>query len=105
MMAEMADSPAAEMADFPAAEALKHQFSYLVNSIDTDALLPAALSRSLITDRQRTECFYATDPYKKAETFLGHIQRVVNGASIKFDTFIHILQETGQVQIASRLQG
>ena len=32
-------------------EALKHSFSYLVKSIDTAALLPAALSRNLIMDR------------------------------------------------------
>ena len=41
-------SPAAEP------EALKHSFSYLVNSIDTAALLTAALSRNLITDRQQS---------------------------------------------------
>ena len=50
-MATAGGSPAAEP------EALKHSFSYLVNSIDTAALLPIALSRdSRVTlDRQRTE--------------------------------------------------
>ena len=38
-------------------EALKHSFGYLVNSIDTAALLSVALSRNLITDRQRTGCY------------------------------------------------
>ena len=94
-------SPAAEP------EALKHSFSYLVNSIDTAALLPAALSNNLITDRQRTECYNEADPYKKAETFVGYLQRAVleNGDYYKFHTFIQVLQETGQPQIASNLRG
>ena len=97
----MADSssPAAEP------EALKHLFSYLVNSIDTAALLPAALSRNLITDRQRAECTNETDPYKKAETFLGHLQRAVNADCSNYHTIIQILKETGQVKIVSRLLG
>ena len=67
-MASSSPHPAAEP------EALKHSFSYLVNSIDTAALLPVALSRNLITDRQRTECYNEADPYKKAETFVGYLQ-------------------------------
>ena len=61
----------------PAAEpeALKHLFCYLVNSIDTAALLPAALADNLITDRP---CYNEADPYKKAETFVGYLQRAVN---------------------------
>ena len=86
-------------------EALKHSFSYLVNSIDTAALLPIALSRNLITDRQRTECYNEADPYKKAETFVGYLQRAVNGDYHKFYTFVQILQETDQTEIASRLRG
>ena len=86
-------------------EALKHSFSYLVNSIDTAALLPAALSRNLITDRQRTECYNLADPYKKAETFVGYLQRAVNGDYNNFHTFVQILRETGQAQIAFRLRG
>ena len=86
-------------------EALKHLFSYLVNSIDTAALLPAALSRDLITDRQRTECSNETDPYKKAETFLGHLQRAVNADYDNYHTFVQILKKAGQAQIASRLRG
>ena len=92
----------------PAAEpeALKHSFSYLVNSIDTAALLPAALSRNLITDRQRTECSNETHSvYQKAETFLSYLQRAVNADYTKFYTFIQIFQEAGQAQIASRLRG
>ena len=98
-MATAGDSPAAEP------EALKHLFSYLVNSIDTAALLPTALSRNLVTDRQRTECYNEADPYKKAETFVGYLQRAVNGDCYKFYAFVQILQETGQIQIASRLRG
>ena len=95
----MAGGPAAEP------EALKHLFSYLVNSIDTAALLPAALSKNLITDRQRTECSNETDPYKKAEKFLGHLQRAVNADYENYYTIIQILKETSQAQIASRLRG
>ena len=86
-------------------EALKHSFSYLVNSIDTAALLPAALSRNLITDRQRTECYNEADPYKKTEMFVGYLQRAVNGDCYRFYTFVQILQETDQKYIASRLRG
>ena len=95
----MAGGPVAE------SEALNHLFSYLVNSIDTPALLPVALSRNLITDRQRTECYNETDPYKKAETFLGHLQRAVNADCDNYYTIIQILKETGQADIVSRLQG
>ena len=86
-------------------EALKHSFSYLVNSIDTAALLPAALSRNFITDRQRTECYNEADPYKKAETFVGYLQRTVNADCYKFYTFVQILQETDQAQIVFCLRG
>ena len=86
-------------------EALEHSFSYLVNSIDTAALLPAAMSGNLITDRQRTECFNESDPYKKTETFLGYLQRAVNGDYHKFDTFLDILQKSSQQHIVTRLRG
>ena len=84
-------------------ETLKLKFSYLVNSIDAAALLPAALSRQLITERQRVECFSEPDPYKKAEKFLGHLQRAVNGDSENFHIFVQLLNESGQAKIASRL--
>ena len=87
-------------------EALKHSFSYLVNSIDTAALLPAALSNNLISDRQRTECSNEShSTYQRAGTFLSYLLRAVNGDNYKFDTFVQILQETDQAQIASRLRG
>ena len=95
----VAGGPAAEP------EAFKHLFSYLVNSIDTAALLPAALSKNLITDRQRTECTNETDPYKKAEAFLGHLQRAVNADYDNYLLFVLILKETNQAQTASRLRG
>ena len=85
-------------------ETLKLTFSYLANSIDAAALLPAALSRQLITNRQRLECFSETDPNKQAEKFLGHLQRAVNGDSEKFHTFVQLLNESGQASIASRLK-
>ena len=84
-------------------ETLKLTFSYLANSIDTDGLLPAALSRQLITERQRVECSSEPDPYQKAEKFLGHLQRAVNGDSENFHIFVQLLNESGQAKIASRL--
>lgn len=86
-------------------EALRLAFSYLVNGLDASVLLPVALSRQLITERQRSECANVQDPYKKAEKFLGHLQRTVNGDSFKFHTFIHVLYETDQANIALRLHG
>ena len=90
---------------FAEPEALKLAFSYLVNSIDAGALLPAAMSRQLITERQRSECVSEVEPYKKAEVFLGHLQRAVNGDYIKFHAFVQVLHETGQANIARRLHG
>ena len=86
-------------------EALNLAFSYLVNSIDAATLLPAAMSRQLITERQRSECASEVDPYKKAELFLGHLQRAVNGDNTKFHAFVQVLIETGQASIARRLHG
>ena len=93
-------SPAAEP------EALKQLYSYLVNSIDTAALLPVALSKNLITDRQRTECSNETDSvYQRAEKFLSYLQRAVNAEYYNYHLFVLILKETNQAQIASRLRG
>ena len=87
------------------AEVLRLAFSYLVNSLDSTSLLPAALSAGLISYYQRSECDSETVPFKRAEKFLGHLQRAVNEDSNKYHTFIRVLQETGQASIASRLQG
>ena len=89
----------------PEAEALKLDYSYLVNSIDTDSLLPIALSKQLLTIRQRDECAGESTDYKKAEKFLGYLQRAINGDSDKFYTLVQILDETSQSKIASRLHG
>ena len=86
-------------------EALRLAFSYLVNSIDSTALIPAALSAHLISDSQRSECDSVADSFKRAGNFLGHLQRAVNGDSNKYHTFIQVLKETGQASIASRLGG
>ena len=86
-------------------ETLRLAFSYLVNSIDSTAVLPAALGAHLISDSQRSECASEPNPYEKAGKFLGHLQRAVNGDSNKYHTFIQVLKETGQASIASRLQG
>ena len=86
-------------------EALKLVFSYLVNSIDVTAVLPAALSAHLISDSQRSECDSVADSFKRAAMLLGYLQRAVNGDSNKYHTFIRVLNETGQASIASRLQG
>ena len=87
------------------AEALKLAFSYLVDCVDVAALLPAALSAQLISAPQRSECISEPDPYKKAENFLGHLQRAVNGDSSNFHIFIQVLQQTNQLKIAERLCG
>ena len=86
-------------------EALKLSFSYLVNSIDTASVLRAALSSQLVSDSQRSECVSETDSYNKAEKFLGHLQRAVNGDSNKYHEFVKVLEETKQVAIAQVLQG
>ena len=85
-------------------ETLNLTFSYLANCIDAACLLPVALSRQLITEPQRVDCFSEPDPNKKAEKFLGHLQRAVNGDSEKFHIFVQLLNESGQVSIASRLK-
>ena len=87
------------------AEALKLAFSYLVNSVDVAALLPATLSAHLISDPQRSECVSEPDHYKRAEKFLGHLQRAVNGDSSNLHVFIQLLQQTNQLKIAERLHG
>lgn len=89
----------------PEAEALKLDYSYLVKSIDTDSLIPIALSKELLTDRQIDDCAGESTAFKKAEVFLGHLQRAINGDSDKFHTFVQILDETRQTKIASKLRG
>ena len=84
---------------------LERKFGYLVNSIDATSLIPAALSAGLITTQQRSECSGECDPYKRAEKFLGHLQRTVNGSHEKFYTFLHVLDQAGQESIAERLRG
>ena len=86
-------------------EALKHAFAYLVDSIDTASVLPISLSRGLISERQGSECNSEPDPYRKAEKFLFHLQREVNGDSNKYHVFKQILKTTGRDIIASRLGG
>ena len=86
-------------------EVLKKLFSYLVKSIDATVLLPAALSRNLITERQRLECYSEAELYKKAEMFLGYLQQAVNAEYCNYHTFVLILKQTKQAKIASRLRG
>ena len=86
-------------------EAFKKLFSYLVKSIDTTVLLPAALSSNLITECQRSECCNEADPYKKAEMFLGYLQRAVNADHRNYHSFVQILKQTKQAKIVSRLRG
>lgn len=86
------------------AEALKNAFDYLVKSIDTDSILPAALSRKLITEYQREECSCESDRYKKAEKFIGHVLRAVNGDSNNFYVFTKVLKDH-QPSIAKRIHG
>ena len=85
-------------------EALDKLNEYLVNSINTDALLPAALSRGLILDRDRSACYQEADSYKKAAMFLVILRRVVNGDPDKFYTFLEILEKTNHKQVSSELR-
>ena len=87
------------------AEALKLALEYLVNSMDTTSLLPAALSRRLIREQQKAECASEPNLYQKTEKFLEHLQREVNGDSKKFHTFVQLLVDTGHSNLASRLSG
>ena len=86
-------------------EALKLAFSYLANSMDTTSLLPAALSRGLIREQQKADCTSETSPFQKADKFLDHLQREVNGDSSKFHTFVQLLVDNGHSNSASRLLG
>ena len=74
------------------AEVLKLALEYLVTTIDTSSLLPAALSRGLIREQQKADCTSVSNPYKKAEKFLEYLQRAVNGDSRKFHTFVQLLE-------------
>lgn len=76
-----------------------------MNSIDTAALIPAGLRRDLITNHQKLEYYNETDPYKKAEMFLSHLQQAVNADYDNYHTFVQILKQTSQLQIAFRLRG
>ena len=87
------------------AEALKLAFEYLVNSMDTSSLLPAALSRGLIREQQKADCTSESNPYQKAEKFLEHLQREVYGDNGKFHTFVQLLEDTGHSNLVSRLLG
>ena len=84
---------------------LECKFDYLVKSIDAASVLPAALSARLITAQQRAACWVECDPYNRAEKFLGHLQRTVNGNLEKFHTFLQVLDGTGQESIAKHLRG
>ena len=57
-------------------EALKHLFGYLVNNIDTAALLPVALSR-VYNGPTRSECASEVNP-ANTETLVGYFQQAVN---------------------------
>ena len=87
------------------AEALKLALEYLVNSMDTSSILPAALSRGLMREQQKAECASESNPYQKAEKFLEYLQREVNGDNKKFHTFVQLLVDTGHSNLASRLRG
>ena len=80
---------------FAELEALRISFDHLVSCIDTATLLTKALSSQLISEPQRSECASEPDPYKKAEKFVGHLQRTVNGDSNKYHTFIQVVKEPG----------
>lgn len=96
---------ATEATTSPEEKALTKAFSYLVKSIDTDSLLPAALSRNLITIYQRADCVCEPNQYRKAEKFVDHLLRSVSGDSDKFYLFMQVLLESDQPSIAKRMNG
>ena len=85
----------------PELEALKLAYDYLVNSIDASELLPGALSKNLITHRQKEECSEAVGQHKKAEKLLEYLIRKVSSDRSNFYTFVGLLDQKS----ASRLQG
>ena len=85
--------------------AFEQNFGYLVESVDADTVLAKALSKGLITDRQRSECSGQSDPYNKADKFLGYLYRTINRNCENFHTFLEILDRNGQEEIAERLRG
>ena len=87
------------------AEVLRLEYKYLHDSIDAGSLLAGALSDGIITDQQLADCREETDAYKKAEKFLGHLKRRVNGDPERFDTFLQLLRKQGENHIANRIQG
>ena len=99
-------SVASTTTDFPAeVVVLERNFSYLVETIDANAILPEALSEQLITSRQHSESCAEADVYKKAERFLGQLQRKVKEDNVNFHTFLQVLSRTGHESIARRLRG
>ena len=87
------------------AEVLRLEYKYLHDSIDAGSLLAGALSDGIITDQQLADCREETDAYKKAEKFLEHLKRRVNGDPGRFDTFLQLLRKHGENHIANRIQG
>ena len=86
--------------------AFKQNFSYLVESVDAGGtVLAEALSKGLITASQWSECSGQSDPYKKADKFLGYLCRTINRNCENFHTFLEILDRNGQEEIAERLRG
>ena len=83
-------------------KALRLAFSYLVNSIDLNSVLPAALNAGLISESQRSDFVSVADP---VGNFLGHLQRAINVDSNKYHTFVQVLEETRQFMLAQCLQG
>ena len=85
--------------------AFERNFSYLVESVDAGTVLAEARSKGLITSRQWSKCSRESDPYEKADEFLGYLYRTINGNWEKFHTFLEILDQNGQEEIAERLRG
>ena len=85
--------------------ALERNFSYLVECVDAASVLAEARSKGLITARQWSECSGQSDPYKKADEFLGYLYRTIKRNRENFYTFLEILDRNGQEGIAKRLRG
>lgn len=90
----------------PEYEALRTKYSYLQESISVSSVLTTAFSNKLITDRENTECSnVSADDWQQAKKFLDIMMRKVSASKDNFYTFVQILQQTEQSEIASELEG
>ena len=87
----------------PHIAAFEAKLDYMIDSIDAGSLAPACLAAGLIKERQRSECFRESEPFKKAELLLGYVKQSIIAERTNFDTFVAILRRTGHSSQADKL--